>query len=528
MGDHGRLQNSLVTEVLDRAAWRPGERTVVVAKTAALLAVLLAVSLFLRTRALDAGYWIDEGLSVGIASFPVSEIPGVLRQDGSPPLYYVLLHFWLDAFGAGEEATHAFSLLFALLAVPVALWAGWSLFGRRAGWVAATLAALNPFLTVYAQETRMYSLVILLGIIATAAFLHAFAFRRRAYLPVFALSAALLLYTHNWALFLLAGSLAGLVAIERLAGGRRELLRDAALAYGAAALAYLPWLPTLVYQAFNTGAPWSKAPSPVELVGGFTIVLAGQGALVAIILAGAVGLKTLLAEPPSPQRVAVLAALTFALATLVAGWVASQFTPAWANRYLGVLIGPTILVVAAVLPRAGRLGLAAFALVVVFWLPFAASENKSNPDRLAELFGASVEPGDVILSTHPEQVPVLAHYFGREHEYATPLGPFPDTRVMDWRNALERLEAADPETTLEPIVAGLEPGERIVLVQPVFRDESPWTAEWTRLVRVRSEQWSTALAADPRLTRTREYAPPYTDSNRQTLALEFFEKTSAG
>lgn len=528
MDDHGRLRSPVVTEVLDRAGWRAGERTVVVAKTGALLVVLLGASLFLRTRAIDAGYWIDEGLSVGIASFPLGEIPGVLRQDGSPPLYYMLLHLWLDGFGSSEPATHAFSLVFALASIPVALWAGWSLFGRRAGWVAATLAALNPFLTVYAQETRMYSLVILLSLVATAAFLHAFAFGRRGYLPVFAASAALLLYTHNWAIFLLLGSLAGLVAIERVAGNRRALVRDAALAYGAAAVAYLPWLPTLVYQAFNTGAPWSKAPSPLELVGGFSIVLAGQGALVAVLLAGGIGLKALLAAPPSPARTAVVAALTLGLATLATGWVFSQFTPAWANRYLGVLIGPTILVAAAVLPRAGRLGAVALALVIVFWLPFSASSNKSNPDRLAELFAASIQPGDVILSTHPEQVPVLAHYFGREHEYATPLGPVPDTRVMDWRNALDRLEAASPQTTLDPIVDGLEPGARIVLVRPVFRSSGPWTAEWTELVRIRTEQWTAALAADPRLTRTQEYVPPYTDASRQTLAMEFFEKARTG
>ena len=517
-----------MTEVLERAAWRAGERTVVVAKTAGLLVVLLGVSLFVRTRALDAGYWIDEGLSVGIASFPLGEIPGVLRQDGSPPLYYMLLHVWLDWFGSGERATHAFSLIFALAAVPVALWAGWSLFGRRAGWIAATFAALNPFLTVYAQETRMYSLVIVLSLVATAAYLHAFAFGRRRYLVVFALSAALLLYTHNWALFLLLGSLAALVAVERLAGNRRALLRDAALAYGAIVLAYLPWVPTLVYQAANTGAPWSKAPSPLELVGGFSIVLAGQGALVAVLLAGGIGLKTLLAEKGSPTRTAVVAALALALATLATGWLFAQVTPAWANRYLGVLIGPTILVAAAVLPRAGRLGAVALGLVIVFWLPFAASSNKSNPDRLAELFAERIEPGDVIVSTHPEQVPVLAHYFGREHDYATPLGPVEDSRVMDWRDALDRLEAASPQTTLEPLVAGLEPGARIVLVRPVFRDGSQWTAEWTSLVRARSEQWTAALAADPRLTRTAEYVPPYTDASRQTLAVEFFEKAPTG
>ena len=40
-------------------------------------------------------------------------------------------------------------------------------FGRRAAWIAAVLAALNPYLTQYAQETRMYSLVVLLSLLAT-------------------------------------------------------------------------------------------------------------------------------------------------------------------------------------------------------------------------------------------------------------------------------------------------------------------------------------------------------------------------
>ena len=53
-----------------------------------------------------------------------------------------------------------------MLCVPVAFWAGWTLFGRRTAWIAALLAAVNPFLTQYAQEGRMYALVALLGLVA--------------------------------------------------------------------------------------------------------------------------------------------------------------------------------------------------------------------------------------------------------------------------------------------------------------------------------------------------------------------------
>ena len=68
------------------------------------LGLLIAVSLLLRTRQLDVGYWIDEGLSVGIADRPLTDIPGVLKVDGSPPLYYMLLHVWMSLFGAASRA----------------------------------------------------------------------------------------------------------------------------------------------------------------------------------------------------------------------------------------------------------------------------------------------------------------------------------------------------------------------------------------------------------------------------------------
>ena len=94
----------------------------------------------------------------------------------------------------------------ALLAIPGGLWAGWSLFGRRAGLIAA-LCAVNPFLTGYAQETRMYALMLVLSLLATAAFLHVFAFGRRGYLPLFMVLLAGMLYTHNWGLFLAGAGL---------------------------------------------------------------------------------------------------------------------------------------------------------------------------------------------------------------------------------------------------------------------------------------------------------------------------------
>src|SRR4051794_1911072 len=153
-----------------------GAQPAVVAGT---LALLMGASLALRTGALGTGYWIDEGIAVGIASHDFADIPRILAQDGNPPLYYLLLHGWMALFGAGEAATRALSLIFALLAIPASFWAGSAVFDRRAGVLAAAGAAGSPFLTYYAQETRMYSLVVLLSILASASFALAFARGRR-------------------------------------------------------------------------------------------------------------------------------------------------------------------------------------------------------------------------------------------------------------------------------------------------------------------------------------------------------------
>jgi hypothetical protein len=80
------------------------------------------------------------------------------------------------------------------------------------------------------------------------------------------------------------------------------------------------------------------------------------------------------------------------------------------------------------------------------------------------------------------------------------MGPVEDPRVMDWRDALDRLEAAKPRRTARAAVDRLSPGQELILVQPILRT-ARWGAPWTSLVRKRSVQWERRLDADRRLSR---------------------------
>src|SRR6201991_4243954 len=129
------------------------------------LGALVVVSLLLRTTEISIGFWLDEGVRGGVGDRPHSNIPLALRKDGSPPLYYMLLHFWLDIAGSSEAGVRSLSVAFSLLAIPVAFWAGRAVWNtQKAGWFAAVLMAFNPFLAQYAQEARMYAMVACLAI----------------------------------------------------------------------------------------------------------------------------------------------------------------------------------------------------------------------------------------------------------------------------------------------------------------------------------------------------------------------------
>jgi mannosyltransferase len=113
-----------------------------------------------------------------------------------------------------------------------------------------------------------------------------------------------------------------------------------------------------------------------------------------------------------------------------------------------------------------------------------------------------VHRGDLVLVTHPEQVPVLRYYLGGGLRWATQLGAVRDPRIMDWRDALARLDASSPRRDLEPLLATVPRGGRLVVVSPVFRDYRAWKSRWTKRVFLTSIRWTAVIDRDRRFRRT--------------------------
>jgi mannosyltransferase len=230
-----------------------------------LLLILLGLAVRLRGLVVPArGLWIDEAFSIWLAELPPLRAVQVIASiDQHPPLYALLLHFWLTA-GDDPWWVRLPSVFVGTATIPVAARLARTVAGRRAGLIAGVLFAFSPVLVRYAQEARMYALVVLETALMALFLVRAVdqPERRDCWLGL-GLSVLLLLYTHNITLFLV---LSAATFLLWRAGSQPCIRRPMLVTTGGVMLAWLPWVPVLVHQSAGVIQRfWIKMPGPAEV-----------------------------------------------------------------------------------------------------------------------------------------------------------------------------------------------------------------------------------------------------------------------
>jgi uncharacterized membrane protein len=427
---------------------------------AALLGAACLTGLILRWWPRGA-LWLDEAQSVAFASLPLNEIPGALREDGAPPLYYVVLHVWMWLFGDSDFAVRALSALFSTATVIVV-----AVFARRR-WgpaiaVAATvLLATSPFAIRYAAHARMYSLVMLEVVVAVAVVGRALETPRLGRLTAVTVTSAALLLTHYWSLYLVFTAAAVLWISSRYAptGTRMRQRRVAgALIFGF--VLWLPWLPTFVFQARHTGTPWAAPANPVAALQIFSSRVSGPSiaaiCLGVLVAAGfALGLRERWDRPPAPRAVGLVGAATAGFAVM--GAVVSS--SAVSNRYFSVSV-PLVLLAAAgglarLRPAVRDVALVAIA-VTGLWLAGAeVSTPRTTAREVARVIVANARPGDVVVSCPDQLAPALHRLLvdTRPGLTETVFPPGSTPARVNWIDYAERARRADPPAAAHQLLA---------------------------------------------------------------------------
>jgi len=467
--------------------------------------------------------WLDETVSVYLASFPLSEIfrQGMTLQEPNPPLYHLLLSVWMRLFGTGEASVRVPSVLAGTIYLPLVYVLAHRLFLRRVALIATLLAAASPFLVWYSQETRMYALVAGLSLGALYCFLRALHSGDWRWWVAYALTTVAGLYTHFYAVFLLPAELLYLAVHS---WRDRSVAWRGLLAWGVSLLSFAPWL----WSAWRLSGITASWRAPTGLMGmvassleAFTVRrvpqegvmvwagLAATGALVLVGLcasqrpAGAGGRSA--SEPTGP-----LARLFVALTLLVpvaSVYVLSVRLQIFAVYYLIIIVAPFLIALAlgvAVIASLRRWAGLLLLLVVTGSLSYGLLNNWTLDSRKEEWRAAAryvtqhAGPGDAVVC-HAEYTWIpFSYYYEGELPLFRPFGaPVGDEEYMAERLASltgydtvwlvqSHIELVDPSRQVErwlaatfPIVTEqYPPGVEVKGYASTYRfEELPPTAE---------------------------------------------------
>jgi len=182
----------------------------------------------------------------------------VSNPNTIPPLYVIILHYWLKIFGQGEFAQRSLSAFLGVLSVYLLYRLTLLLFDIRTAILSALFGTLSYTWFSFFRQNRCYSLFILLTLLSFYYFFSLLKDKNaRRYFIYLTITNILLLYTHYFSFLV--------VALEAAFGifewrKDKNSLRNIILMCAFVGLAYLPWYPNLIYDLKREPIVVDKTP----------------------------------------------------------------------------------------------------------------------------------------------------------------------------------------------------------------------------------------------------------------------------
>ena len=123
---------------------------------------ILLVAFLIRLVGITQSFWLDEAAQMIESVRPLTQQLDI-AGDFQPPLFHLLLHFWLQ-ISHTEVWARLLPIIFGLLTVYLTYKVSITLYSRSVAVTAVLLMATAPFHYYYSQEVRPYALAALLGL----------------------------------------------------------------------------------------------------------------------------------------------------------------------------------------------------------------------------------------------------------------------------------------------------------------------------------------------------------------------------
>ncbi len=211
-----------------------------------LIAIIL-LGLFLRMYGIsNQSYWLDESYSISDAH--KTSLTGVLASlktdQPVPPLYFILLHFWIQLFGLSELATRSLSSIFSVFSIIFVYLTVKKISKEEVALLTALIFAISLPEIVFAQETRCYAFFTFLAVLSTYYFIKSISENKKYNYYLYTLLITLAVYTNYFAVVLIALQLSYFL----FAKYNIHKLYSILLCQVIAGLLFMFWFPTLLRQ----------------------------------------------------------------------------------------------------------------------------------------------------------------------------------------------------------------------------------------------------------------------------------------
>ena len=125
--------------------------------------ILTLFNFFLRRNGLtDNSIALDEPFSIYVAQFDITKIIAYLSTGNNPPLFEIILHYWIKLVGLKVSAVRFLPCLFSALTALYVFKITKRIGTKRSAFCAYLLFTFSNYEGYFAHETRVYSLFALL------------------------------------------------------------------------------------------------------------------------------------------------------------------------------------------------------------------------------------------------------------------------------------------------------------------------------------------------------------------------------
>lgn len=222
---------------------------------------MILKSLYLGTEPISH----DEPFTIYHAQFAIGDLIMYLKHYNNPPLFEIILHFWIKVFGISEVAVRFLPMLFSALSVIPVYLIGRDFFNTRVAIVSALLFSFSTMQIWYAHDCRVYSLFLLLAAVSVYLFFRLLCAGKASPLLITSLilTNTLMVYAHYFGFFVWL--IEGLILVVYYRANRKLLFGFGAVLFFSMLL-YIPHIVTL-YERFSDSAThgtWLKAPAGIE------------------------------------------------------------------------------------------------------------------------------------------------------------------------------------------------------------------------------------------------------------------------